>query len=171
MGYASWDPRGFYHYHERLGGRYISKERFLSLLRPSKIGYHGYLGRLIPFKAMAQILGAGEPTDRHLWWRQYTERPQPVGNVRPRGNQQFFTQVTYVDAEGRQSSRRFYTKIGKGYDRDREAARIASWLAVEETPPVEELPEEWKYTEVSRSFTEVNWQLTMGVGPAEEDEW
>lgn len=167
-GYASWDPRGFYHYHERPGGPFISSERFLSMLRPSIAGYHGFAGRFIPYGAIAQILGSGMPTGRHVWWKATTELPVPTRSYGRQFGVQYQIELTVMNQEGEVTTHRLYTPIGKGYSVERGEQMIAEFLSIGTgSPPIELEPGEELF-EIGRTFTEIDWHSTWGVGPLEE---
>lgn len=161
-GYASWDPRGFYHFHEYRGGPFISGWDYLSMLKTSTAGFHGEGGLLQPYGAVEQILGEGIPTPGHKWWRTLEEILTPTENVMPRGARQYITTVTFMTPEGEEIEHDFSTKIGEGYDVWEMEARIIQYERAEESPPLEEprprvSPEEEWLTEVERRTVQADW--------------
>ena len=165
LGYVSWDPRGYFHYHERPGGRFISKERFLSIIRPSLAGYHGWRGLFLPYQAFAQILGPGVPSPGHAWWRTIKELPVPTRSIDRSIGAQYRVSVTVMDRAGNVSTHRLYTGIGKGYSVERGNQMVAEFLQTGTGSPPIELEEEEELTEIGRSFEEIYWQPTFGIGP------
>lgn len=168
LGFASWDPRGFYHYHERPGGRFISKDRFLSIIRPSLGGYHGWRGYFLPYQAIAQILGPGMPTPGHAWWRKTMGLPVPTRSIDKAAVLQYRVSVTVMDRAGDVSTHRLYTGIGKGYSVERGDQMVAEFLQTGTGSPPIELEEEEELTEIGRTFEEVEWVQTFGIGPRPE---
>ena len=165
-GYASWDPRGFYHFHEYRGGKFISGQAYLALLRPSTAGYHGEGGRLQPYGAVAQILGEGMPSGGHEWWRTVTDIDLPTTGIARRGARQYMTEIMSMKPDGTIVREKLFTEIGSGYDTARENDRIETLLRTGHRYGVEELPEDEQLMEIDRSVTQLDWISTYGVGPA-----
>lgn len=162
LGYASWDPRGYYHYHERPGGAFISKDRYLDLIKPSTAGYHGYGGRLQPYGAIAQILGEGIPTTGHRWWRSVTEMDVPMANIARRGATQYMMTLTSMNSEGRIITDRLFSPIGGGYDLQREEQAIQDMLTSGSGSPPRKAEEEEDLWEIHRTVTQLFWNATNG---------
>lgn len=164
-GYASWDPRGFYHFHERAGGAFISGRAYLDLLRPSLAGYHGEGGRLQPYGAIAQILGEGIPTAGHTRWRVIAEIDLPTTGIARKGARQYMTDVMTMAPDGTIKRHKLFTAIGSGYDPFRENERIETLLNTGDPYGIEELPDDEQLMEIDRSVTQLDWVYTYGIGP------
>ncbi len=162
-GYASWDPRGYYHYHERPGGQFITKEQYLTMLTPTISGYIGYGGQAAPYSAVVQILGPGMPTTAHQWWRTEALIDTPTTDIARKGAIQYMINVTTMDREGNVTMKRLFTKIGSGFDVAREEGIIQDYLTAGTTSPPKAV-EDWdELEEISREVVELDWVATPGM--------
>lgn len=164
-GYASWDPRGYYHYHERPGGQFITKERYLTLLTPTIGGYIGYGGQAQPYSAIVQILGPGMPTTGHQWWRTEGLMDMPTTDIALRIGIQYMVEVTAMDSDGNVTTKRLFTKIGKGFDVAREEAMINDYLTAGTVSPPKKVDDWDELEEIDRVVVELDWQATPGMNP------
>lgn len=167
LGYVSWDPRGYYHYHERPGGAFISKEAYMSLLRPSTAGYHGWHGYTQEYAAIAQILGPGIPTGGHLWWKTIEDIEVPTVGISPKGARQYMIEVVAMRPDGTTVVERLFQPIGKGFDVRRAEEQVEEFLRTGEAYGIEVLAEAEQYTEIGRRVAQIDWISTFGIGPLE----
>lgn len=165
-GYASRDPRGYFHYHERPGGRFISKEHYLSLLHTSRAGYHGWAGRLQPWGAIGQILGPGIPTTARGWWRVIEHIDTPTTVIPRRGATQYMITVQTMDQDGNIRDQRLFLPIGDGYDPVAVDDMVADYLKTGTGSPPREVEEDEELMEIDRHVTRLVWEATPGAGPA-----